>query len=57
MCSLICQIEEVKARPWDSATDRVLRVMDEIVLRDSNTEAAVEARCTASATVHGKTKK
>ena len=42
MCSVICQIEEVRARPWFPASDRVLRVVDEIVLRDSNTEAAVE---------------
>ena len=42
MCSVICQIEEIKVRPWLPVSDRMLRVVDEIVLKDSNTEAAVE---------------
>lgn len=42
MCSVIAQIEEWKPRSWDPAyaSYRVLRVLDEIVLKDSNTEAA-----------------
>jgi len=44
MCSVICQIEEFKPRSWDPSHlyPRVLRVIDEIALSDSNTEAAVE---------------
>jgi hypothetical protein len=44
MCSVICQIEEHKVRPWDPSHlyPRTLRVIDEIVLSDSNTEAAAE---------------
>jgi len=44
MCSVICQIEEIKPRAWHPsyASQRVLRVVDEIILADSNTEAAVE---------------
>jgi len=42
MCSVICQIEEFRDLSWDRATNRVLRVVDEIVLANSNTEAAVE---------------
>jgi phage terminase large subunit len=44
MCSVICQIEEFKHRPWYPSNPRtkVLRVLDEIVLPDSNTEAAVQ---------------
>jgi hypothetical protein len=43
MCSVICQIEEHKPRPWLSGYQyrRILRVVDEIILPDSNTEAAV----------------
>jgi len=41
MCSLICQIEENKRRQWESSTHKTLRVLDEIVLSDSNTAAAV----------------
>lgn len=44
MCSLICQIEEIKPRSWHPGNSslKTLRVLDEIVLSDSNTEAAVE---------------
>ncbi len=45
MCSVICQIEEWKRTPWATAhyeTRKTLRVLDEIVLGDSNTNAAVE---------------
>jgi PBSX family phage terminase large subunit len=44
ICSVICQIEENKQRSWHPAKprNRTLRVLDEIVLADSNTEAAVQ---------------
>jgi len=43
MCSLICQIEEYRRRQWEASVPsrRTLRVLDEIVLSDSNTQAAV----------------
>src|SRR5262249_52777055 len=43
MCSVICQIEERKTRDWKAPNPRtrILRVLDEMVLPDSNTEAAV----------------
>jgi phage terminase large subunit len=45
MCSLICQMEEWKRTPWARApyeTRKTLRVLDEIVLGNSNTTEAVE---------------
>jgi PBSX family phage terminase large subunit len=44
LCSVICQIEERKTVAWAPAYARstVVRVLEEIVLRDSNTVAATE---------------
>jgi hypothetical protein len=45
MCSVICQIEEWKRTPWATASYEVkktLRVLDEIVLPNSNTVEAAE---------------
>ena len=45
MCSIICQIEEYKRTPWARAayeTSKVVRVLDEIVLPNSNTMEACE---------------
>jgi phage terminase large subunit len=45
MCSVICQIEERKRTPWAQGlieTDKTLRVLDEIVLPNSNTIEATE---------------
>jgi len=45
MCSVICQMEEWKRTPWARAsyeTKKTLRVLDEIVLSNSNTVEAVE---------------
>jgi PBSX family phage terminase large subunit len=45
MCSVICQIEEWKRTPWATGSYEVkktLRVLDEIVLPDSNTVEAAE---------------
>jgi PBSX family phage terminase large subunit len=45
MCSVICQIEEWKRTPWATApyeTRKTLRVLDEIVLPNSNTVEAAE---------------
>jgi phage terminase large subunit len=43
MCSVICQIEDYRQRPWhpSNPSAQVVRVLDEIILPDSNTEAAV----------------
>ena len=55
MCSVICQIEEVRVRPWDppNRRTRVLRVIDEIVLPNSNTEAAVQEFMRRTANLEG----
>jgi hypothetical protein len=43
MCAVICQIEEHRQRSWhpSNPSARLVRVLDEIILPDSNTEAAV----------------
>jgi phage terminase large subunit len=46
MCSVICQIEEWKRTPWSTASyesRKILHVLDEIVLPNSNTVEAAEA--------------
>jgi PBSX family phage terminase large subunit len=42
MSSVICQLEEQRPRPWMPASTKVLRVLDEIILSDSNSEAATD---------------
>jgi phage terminase large subunit len=45
MCSVICQVHEWKRTPWATASyeqRRIVRVLDEIVLPNSNTVEAVE---------------
>jgi phage terminase large subunit len=45
MCSVICQLEEWRRTPWASAaheTKKMVRVLDEIVLSNSNTMEATE---------------
>jgi PBSX family phage terminase large subunit len=45
MSSVICQLEEVKRRPWSQASyecKKTLRVLDEMVISNSNTPEAAE---------------
>jgi hypothetical protein len=56
MCSVICQVEEWKRTPWATASYEIrkhLRVLDELVLPNSNTVEAAETFIDRVGKLHG----